>query len=82
MTTFLDTEKEAKAFARIIIKGVNDETFKQEAHETAVNQFGEETKGKGYHFIHEENDLEVIITETGRGWNVWIKTPVGICHRL
>lgn len=82
MTTFLNTEKEAKEFARVMIKGVDDDTFKQVPEQTGINQFGNETKDKGYSFTYEEHKLEVIITETDRGWNVWVKTPVGICQRL
>jgi len=81
MTTFLGTEEEAKGFAILTVKNLNAKVFEQKPKKRTINQFGFEMEGNGYPFKSEGKELEVVISKTPRGWNVWIESN-GLCMRL
>jgi len=81
MTTFLESEDQAKSFAIENIKDLTNEVFKQKPKKMTIGQFGFEMEGDGYPFTSGIKELAVVLIKTERGWNVWIESD-GICFRL
>ena len=81
MTTFLDSEKEAKVFAVRIIKALKVETLEQKPTRQKIDQFGFVQEGDAYSTKIDGKDVDIVFCETQRGWNVWLCCD-GMCRRL
>jgi hypothetical protein len=71
MTTFLDSEEEAKAFAITVIKNLDEKIFEQEPKVKKVENGRYVYTGKVYPFKSKGKDAKLILIDMPEGWVIW-----------